>query len=189
MGDGQATRRRILEAAAAEFAEHGIAGARVDRIAANAKANKAQLYAYYGNKDALFDVVLAEQVGQAIDQVPLTAADLPTYAVHLYDNYLENPELVRLAAWSRLERTPTGDLFGAWDGHDKDKLAAIETAQRDGHIVADLTPLDVHSLLIALSTTWAATSLTHAAGPDDSAETHDRRRAALAATVRRALTT
>lgn len=189
MGDGQATRRRILESAAAEFAEHGIAGARVDRIAANAKANKAQLYAYYGNKDALFDTVLAEHVGAAIDQVPLTADDLPGYAVRLYDSYVGHPELVRLATWSRLERVPTGDLFAAWEGHDKDKLAAIEAAQRDGHVVADLTPLDVHALLISLSSTWAAASLTHAAGPADPAEVHDRRRAALAATVRRALTT
>jgi hypothetical protein len=46
----------------------------------------------------------------------------------------------------------------------------------------------VHSLLISLSTTWAAASLTHATGPDDPDEVHDRRRAALAATVRRALT-
>ena len=37
MRDAQATRRRLLDAAAAEFAVHGIAGARVDRIAAAAK--------------------------------------------------------------------------------------------------------------------------------------------------------
>ncbi|GAB3837106.1 TetR family transcriptional regulator [Kribbella italica] len=188
MGDGQATRRRILEAAAAEFAEHGIAGARVDRIAANAKANKAQLYAYYGNKDALFDAVLAEHVGSNLDQIPLTAEDLPGYAVRLYDAYVEHPELVRLATWSRLERSPTGDLFAAWEGHDKGKLAAIEAAQRDGQVVDDLAPLDIHSLLISLSHTWAAASLTHAAAPEDPDKTHERRRAALATTVRRALT-
>ncbi|MGC4941028.1 TetR family transcriptional regulator [Kribbella sp. DT2] len=189
MGDGQATRQRILEAAAAEFAQHGIAGARVDRIAASAKANKAQLYAYYGNKDALFDVILAEHVGSNLDQVPLTADDLPGYAVRLYDAYVEHPELVRLATWARLERTPTGDLFAAWAGHDKGKLAAIEKSQREGHIVPDLAPLDVHSLLISLSHTWAAASLTHAVGPDDPEDLHERRRAALASTVRRALTT
>jgi AcrR family transcriptional regulator len=188
MGDGQATRRRILDAATAEFAAHGIAGARVDRIAADAKANKAQLYAYYGNKDALFDIVLAEHVVANIDQVPLTADDLPRYAVRLYDSNVEHPELVRLATWARLERTPTGDLFADWAGHDKDKLAAIEAAQRSGHVVADLDPLDVHSMLIALASTWAASSLTHAAGPDDTDEVHERRRQALAATVRRALT-
>jgi hypothetical protein len=43
-------------------------------------------------------------------------------------------------------------------------------------------------MLIALASTWAASSLTHAAGPDDPGEVHERRRQALAATVRRALT-
>ena len=38
--DAEATKARILEAATAEFAAHGIAGARVDRIAASAGANK-----------------------------------------------------------------------------------------------------------------------------------------------------
>ncbi|GAA1551910.1 TetR family transcriptional regulator [Kribbella lupini] len=188
MGDGQATRRRILDAATAEFAAHGIAGARVDRIAANAKANKAQLYAYYGNKEALFDTVLAEHVASNLDLIPLTPEDLPGYAVRLYDAYVSNPELTRLATWARLERTPAGDLFADWEGHDREKLAGIEAAQRGGHVVADLNPIDVHSLLIALSATWAAASLTHTATPDDPDDVHDRRRHALAATVRRALT-
>src|SRR3981189_999740 len=100
MGDGQATRRRILAAATAEFAAHGIAGARVDRIAANAKANKAQLYAYFGNKEGLFDAVLTESVEAILDAVPLVAEDLPGYAVRLYDAYLQRPELVRLTTWA-----------------------------------------------------------------------------------------
>lgn len=188
MGDRQATRRRILEAATDEFATYGIAGARVDRIAANAKANKAQLYAYYGNKEGLFDAVLAAHVEANIDAIPLTADDLPEYAARLYDAYIEQPELVRLATWARLERTPEGDLFGAWEGHDKQKLEAIAEAQRNGSIVADLEPIDVHALLISLSTTWAATSLTHAPSSADTAAIRDRRRSALIETVRRALT-
>ncbi|MDN3247398.1 helix-turn-helix domain-containing protein, partial [Streptomyces sp. ZSW22] len=52
--DPEATKARIFEAAVAEFARHGIAGARIDRIAAEAKANKQLIYAYYGNKAELF---------------------------------------------------------------------------------------------------------------------------------------
>ena len=37
-----------------EFSAYGIAGARVDRIASAAKANKQAIYAYFGSKDALF---------------------------------------------------------------------------------------------------------------------------------------
>ncbi len=48
------TKARILEAALSEFATRGFAGARVDVIAAQAKSNKRMLYAYVGNKDALW---------------------------------------------------------------------------------------------------------------------------------------
>jgi AcrR family transcriptional regulator len=54
----EATRARILEAATKEFARHGIGGARVDRIATRAGANKAMLYYYFGDKDGLFRDVL-----------------------------------------------------------------------------------------------------------------------------------
>ena len=50
----QATRKRILEAAIAEFTEKGLDGARVDEIAARAGANKRMLYAYFGAKDELW---------------------------------------------------------------------------------------------------------------------------------------
>jgi len=49
---------RILKAATEEFARFGLGGARVDRIAARAGANKRMLYYYYGNKEDLFLAVL-----------------------------------------------------------------------------------------------------------------------------------
>jgi TetR/AcrR family transcriptional regulator len=48
------TKARILEAALNEFAVHGFSGARVDSIAARADVNKRMLYAYFGNKRALW---------------------------------------------------------------------------------------------------------------------------------------
>jgi len=60
-----ASRTRILDAAVAEFAEQGFAGARVDAIAARAGINKRMLYAYVGNKDALWLAAL-ERVYQAM---------------------------------------------------------------------------------------------------------------------------
>ncbi len=56
-GKADATRQRLLDAALEEFAEYGIAGAEVDRIAAVAGTNKAQIYHYFGSKDQLFDAV------------------------------------------------------------------------------------------------------------------------------------
>jgi AcrR family transcriptional regulator len=86
--DGQDSRRRLLDAAAAEFSARGIAGARVDRIAAAASVNKAQMYAWYGSKDGLFDAVFALQLDRIIDTVPFTPDDLPGYVAGLYDSYL-----------------------------------------------------------------------------------------------------
>jgi AcrR family transcriptional regulator len=51
-------RARILAAATAEFAGHGLSGARVDRIAAQARTNKRMLYYYFGSKEALYLAVL-----------------------------------------------------------------------------------------------------------------------------------
>jgi len=56
--DPEGMRLRILEAAKQEFSAHGLAGARVDRIAANAGANKRMLYYHVGNKDELYLAVL-----------------------------------------------------------------------------------------------------------------------------------
>jgi len=57
-GRADATRRRILEAALAEFAQKGLAGARVDEIALQANANKRMIYAYYVSKEDLWLTVL-----------------------------------------------------------------------------------------------------------------------------------
>nr|WP_240894978.1 TetR family transcriptional regulator [Kineococcus siccus] len=178
-----------MEAATAEFAAHGIAGARVDRIAAAARSNKAQMYGFFGSKDGLFDAVLAEHFELIVDAAPLDGADLPGYAVALYDAYLAHPEVVRLATWSRLERHPVGDLFADGVDHGAPKVAVVAAAQRDGHVDPALDPGDVLSLVVGMATTWSPASILLAAGPDEAAAVHDRRREALAAAVRRAVTT
>jgi hypothetical protein len=67
---GAATRDRIVEVATREFAEHGIAGARVERIVAAARTNKAQLYAYFGSKEGLFDAIFAGSLERIVNVVP-----------------------------------------------------------------------------------------------------------------------
>ncbi|MFB8347787.1 TetR family transcriptional regulator [Streptomyces niveus] len=185
---GQASRRRLLDAATAEFAAYGIAGARVDRISAAAQVNKAQLYAYFGNKDKLFDAVFAEHLDLIVDTVPVTGDDLPGYAVRLYDAYLVHPELVRLATWARLERTPTGDLFHFMPGHDTGKLRSITDAQAQGVVDPSIPAAEVLAMVTAMSMTWSPASVMYTASADEPESAHDRRRAALALTVRRAFT-
>ena len=185
--DGAGSKRRLLEAATAEFAAHGIAGARVDRVAAAARVNKAQMYAWFGSKDGLFDAVFAAHLHRIVDDVPFTADDLPTYAVRLYDSYLTDPELVRLASWKRLERTPTGALLEAHPELTADKFDAIARAQAAGQVAPGLRPDDVYALVIALAGAWSPASATFTASEADSDADHERRRAALRDVVQRAL--
>src|SRR5258706_10039472 len=77
-GQPEESRAAILKAAAKEFAEHGIAGARTDAIAREACVNKALLYYYFKDKEKLYGAVLdnafsgmKEKVFQVLD------SDLP----------------------------------------------------------------------------------------------------------------
>ncbi|MFY9748621.1 MAG: TetR/AcrR family transcriptional regulator [Acidobacteriaceae bacterium] len=54
------TRDRILRAAIREFSEHGLAGARTGAIASAARVNKALLYYYFRDKEALYTASLEE---------------------------------------------------------------------------------------------------------------------------------
>ncbi|GAA5170672.1 MULTISPECIES: TetR family transcriptional regulator [Amycolatopsis] len=181
---GAATSRRILDAAAVEFAERGIAGARVDRIIAAAQTNKAQLYGYFGNKDGLFDAVVADRADRLVDAVRFDANDLPGWAVAMYDETLRHPELVRLMTWLRLERRPTGRLS---DGaNDEAKLSAIAAAQAAGRVRPG-DPLDLFTMVLAMAFAWSPVSGMHAATPDDPAEDHERRRQLLRECVERAV--
>lgn len=183
---GEATRGRLLEAATTEFAEHGIAGARVDRIVAVAHSNKAQLYAYFGSKDKLFDTVFAASLERIMDVVPISAEDPGDWAVRLYDEYLARPDLIRLATWARLERRPSGHLVPDAERMDAGKLAAVVAAQEAGVLVAG-DPFDLMAMVIAMSMAWSPVSNVYAATRDEDAREHGRRRTFLRDAVRRAV--
>jgi AcrR family transcriptional regulator len=173
---GIATRRRIVDAAAAEFAMVGIAGARMERIIAAAQANKAQLYAYFGSKERLFDFVITDRVDTSIDAVAFNVDDLPGWVERLYDQNLRHPELARLIAWTRLERRPTGRWFDST--HHELKLAAIAAAQADGRLRPG-DPSDLLILLIGMASAWSPASSVYTATTTEPASDHDRRRALL----------
>jgi AcrR family transcriptional regulator len=183
---GEATRQRILDAAVREFAEHGIAGARIERVIAAARTNKAQLYGYFGNKEGLFDAIFSGSLERIVNVVPIDATDLADWAVRLYDEYLRNPALIRLATWARLERRPTGHLVEDTDRLDQNKLQAITKAQAEG-LVRDGDPFDLMAMVIAMSMAWSPVSNVYAATVDEPADTHDRRRDLLRDSVRRAV--
>ncbi|OXM66228.1 TetR family transcriptional regulator [Amycolatopsis vastitatis] len=181
---GAATRQRILEVATQEFAEHGIAGARVERIVVAARTNKAQLYGYFGSKDGLFDAIFFGSLERIMTVVPIDATDLAGWAVRLYDEYLRRPDLIRLATWARLERRPTGHLVEDSSRLDDAKLRAIADAQAAG-IVRAGDPFDLMAMVIAMSMAWSPVSNVYAASDGEPPELHEQRRTLLRDSVRR----
>ncbi|MGW0688459.1 TetR family transcriptional regulator [Streptomyces sp. NPDC002754] len=183
---GSATYQRILDAATLEFAQYGIAGARVERIIAAARTNKAQLYGYFGNKEQLFDAIFFASLERIVNVAPIDAWDLADWAVRLYDEYLARPDLIRLATWARLERRPTGHLVQDHDHHDDHKLRAIAEAQAAGR-VREGDPFDVMAMVIAMSMAWSPVSNVYAASAEEPEAVHEQRRVLLRECVGRAV--
>ncbi|MCK2212285.1 TetR family transcriptional regulator [Actinomadura sp. ATCC 31491] len=171
--DAEATRARLLQAATEEFAAHGIAGARVDRIGAAAGANKALIYTYFGNKEQLFDAVMDVHVTRVLDQVPFTPEDLPGYAGRLFDFLLANPHQLRLATWHRLERSGTGHEPGGLRDSMRQKTEAVAAAQAGGQVPDTLGPEDLLTFTLALASAWTPTSPMAPASGRDAREHRD----------------
>lgn len=181
---GEATRRRIVETATREFAEHGLAGARVERIVTEAHTNKAQLYGYFGSKEGLFDAIFFDSLERITNVVPIDASDMADWAVRLYDEYLRRPDLIRLATWVRLERRQEGHLVEGPDRLDDVKIRAITAAQEAGTVRAG-DPFDLMAMVIAMSMAWSPVSNVYAATAQEPPAVHERRRALLRDCVHR----
>lgn len=122
--DTQRTKRLLLDAATAEFSEHGLAGARVDRIASAAGVNKERIYQYFGKKVDLFDAVLAARLRGSMDEVPMTGGGpeaVGDYAGRLFDHHLSDGVIPRLVFWEGLERGA-----GLWNSVDTIRAAYHE---------------------------------------------------------------
>jgi len=106
--DSEATKSNILRAAIEEFSYYGLAGARIDRIAEAAGANKRSIYVYFENKEGLFTAALNRVIGELVEAVPLAGNELPEYAGKMFDYLLAHPEALRIGMWRQLERPDTG---------------------------------------------------------------------------------
>jgi len=109
-GKPEESRAAILKAAITEFAEHGIAGARTDAIAQAARVNKALLYYYFKDKDALYEAVLDHVFsGLRAHVMPVFESDLRprqkilNYVAEYFDYIAANPRFPRVvqAEWMR----------------------------------------------------------------------------------------
>ncbi len=154
--DAEATRQRLLDAAAEEFAARGIAGARVDRIADAARSNKAQIYHYFGSKDGLFHAVFDRIVQATVSETPIDPTDLPEYAGRLFDRYQQHPEIQRLATWYRLERADGDHPIGAIVASNAAKVKTIAEAQDAGLLTTRFEPAVLLALVLSISGTWSS---------------------------------
>lgn len=183
--DAAATKELLLAAAIEEFAEYGLAGARIDRIAERAGANKRLLYVYFGDKDTLFNAVLEHQVGQLAEAIPLTPEDLGAYAGARFDHMLANPRAARLAAWRAFERAePTEVELRGY----KSKVAAVARAQREGKLYDGIPAVDMFAIVLRMTESWLAAppALRAVAGKDPLSPARLRQhRKALVEAVRR----
>lgn len=98
-----ATRQRILEAAMAEFSDHGFSGSRIDRICAGADVNVGMIYHYFGNKDDLYLAALEasykiiRELEQTLDVNGLDPVTAMRRLIELTFDFLAgDPHFVRL---------------------------------------------------------------------------------------------
>jgi AcrR family transcriptional regulator len=101
--DPARTRQDIIAVATAEFAEKGLSGARIDRIAARTKTSKRGIYYYFGSKEKLYISVLEEAYRNIrriegelkLDHLPPVEA-LRTLVGFTFDYQSAEPHFVRL---------------------------------------------------------------------------------------------
>jgi AcrR family transcriptional regulator len=152
MVDPESTKRRIFAAAVEEFAEYGPAGARVDRIAAKARANKESIYRYFGTKEELLRRVIDLYLDEQGEQMEPRDDELPEYATNLSRFHAAHPEFLRMSLWEALE-------FGSDVGegslehrrqHYDEKLAAVARQQEEGLIDPSLDPRHLLAVLFGM---------------------------------------
>jgi AcrR family transcriptional regulator len=109
--DAEQTRAEILQIAADEFAEHGFAGARVDRIAAQMRTTKRMIYYYFGSKEDLYLAVLERAyaaIRRAEQEIDVDHLD-PIAAIRrlaelTFDHHEANPSFLRLVSIENIHR-------------------------------------------------------------------------------------
>ena len=159
--DPAGNQERILGAATEEFSRHGLGGARVDRIAARAGANKRMLYYYYGNKEALFLAVLESRYAHIRRaEQGLRLGDLePTEGVRrliafTWNYYLRHPEFLTLLNSENLHRARHLKRSSQIAAMHSPLVAMLqdllERGAKDGQFRGDVDPVQLYISIAAL---------------------------------------
>lgn len=141
------TRKLLLDAAIAEFAESGYAGARTDRIASDAGVNKQLIFYYFGSKAGLYDAVLQDaQRRLAAERDGVTAAARGPDALRrlfraVFEVLVAERAVTRLIARGLREPEPMGAAARAAVSDLVDRFAAvISDGQGTGYFRDEVDP-------------------------------------------------
>ncbi|MDE1948193.1 MAG: TetR family transcriptional regulator [Burkholderiales bacterium] len=153
----------ILSEALAEFAEHGLAGARVDAIAARTATSKRMIYYHFGSKQGLYKAVLdhayrsirAEPAAprvQTRSPAPSALQALEAYTAGAFDRHAAHPQFIRLVMYENLlGATTVAQLpeIARLNREGVAQLAALlERGRADGSMRPDLDARSVYALII-----------------------------------------
>lgn len=172
--DADRSQSTILAAARDEFAEYGLGGARMDRIAERAGLNKRLIYYYFEDKEKLFQAVLEHAYRDIREQeMQLHLLDLePTQAVRrlvefTWDYYLAHPEFMTLLNSANLHKAR--HLQGSQRARELnsplvDTLAGVlERGRRDGSFRGGVDPVQLYVSIAGLSYFYLSNNHTLAA--------------------------
>ncbi|MFM2053716.1 MAG: hypothetical protein RL456_1753 [Pseudomonadota bacterium] len=160
--DPEATMADILDVATTEFAEKGLAGARIDEIAALTRTSKRMIYYYFGSKEGLYVAVLEEayrrirhiEADLHLEDLDPEAALRRLVAFSL-DYQRQNPDFVRLVMNENIHR---GQFLARSESIHKLNIPAIdglrsvyERGVREGLFRPGLDPVDLHMTISAMA--------------------------------------
>jgi AcrR family transcriptional regulator len=159
--EAEQARLNILDIAAQEFADKGLAGARVDEIADKINSSKRMIYYYFGGKEQLYRAVLEQayakiRTREAAANYEAMRADeaLKQYVGHTFDYHAEHPEFVRLVM---NENIHYGAHIGAVPGLKERNYSVIATLQaildkgaKEGRFRTGLDPVELHMIVSSL---------------------------------------
>src|SRR3954467_13542050 len=156
--DPEQTRREILDAARAEFADKGLSGARVDEIPARTRTTKRMIYYFFGSKEGLYAAVLEEmyggirdaEQGLELDRLPPEEA-LRRIVETTFDYHAEHPEFVRLVAVENIHSArhlrQAGSIADRNDTVIRTLRALLDRGEREGVFRAWIDAVDLHMLI------------------------------------------
>ena len=142
--DAERSRKALLDAALAEFAAKGLAGARVSEIAAQAGVNQQLISYYFGGKAGLYQAIL-DRWHEQEEQLAEPGIGLEELVWRYMEAGHRQPDLQRLFIRENLEQD-VGDV--AHEPHAGD-LEDLRARQAAGEIAEELDPAFVLMVLQA----------------------------------------